>query len=682
MDTLSALAASPLYQGMAGGIFGTLLAQQDMQGREIELGGHIAWTGISHIGRANITISLAAFVFEISTATVIPMQMVAMAAVGLAHYLGENSENIHEREWAHFVVDLITPVTRVANIVITMALFYFGNIVMGSAICIMYGMALLDKAGYMPEIVQKVYYHVLLNDYFLAIGSCIITSGVSQFFCIVMLAARIGKVVESWMFSDVRHTRELLNTAEPGRLTQEQFVSLMTSDDTPLEIDPTSIYKTVPDYRGPTPEIDYKRVILGIFDEISVDERVIRTVTSKVGSDERFRQANERERTTPVAFARKSLETLMDHVRNHDFAAGVSIDYQVLERQLKIVVQYLHDHKGDQAIFVQDTVLKLAIEGGGYCQAAGAPSIRQNYRNVVFELCMRDVHMPENQKLKLLFYQVLATMRETIFQKLFFNEQMRALYGDFFVDQLLSNRHMYNTLVELYGEPFGLVTSGSEDDIVAVQAGNDPGFWLMQKIFAFVGTRFFGISFEFKELMKTFFFDQFYTTDSVAETLQQSTSLENRAPVDNIRPWLEAWINSRWNEDERDGVLSELADMPEDYMYNAQTLKINSIQVSGQRVVTSVQVPEMPLQRADESDREYRARRSQAILNAPRGKYLPRERIEANEDYVNRIVRMEQTARNLRDTQNARFFKAMAFDMGILRVRQGQPQAHPLAALL
>ena len=174
MDVLSGLMNTPVGQGLIGGIWGTALAQNDMVAREVERGEHAIVTAIFQIGQVDLAESLAATAFNIPNVINVPLQFALTVAIGGAHYWAnkksENGEFIASpemREWVHCITSYITPLSRITNIVSVVALFYFGNIVMGSCLLVMYGVALLDKAGYLPELAQKVYYSVIQNEWFI-----------------------------------------------------------------------------------------------------------------------------------------------------------------------------------------------------------------------------------------------------------------------------------------------------------------------------------------------------------------------------------------------------------------------------------------------------------------------------------------------------------------------------------
>ena len=433
----------------------------------------------------------------------------------------------------------------------------------------------------------------------------------AQVYQIVLLAARVAMVVEKRFFASSAHERTLIDVRESGqRITPDQLLRVMNGG-IELETNPESVHRIIPDYQGAAPDVDYRTTLLNFFDNYR--EALQRVIEQKTQMDERFQaQAGVPTSEARVVFARSSLETLLNHVRDRDFAAGVPIEYEELERQLKIVANYI-DQQGYNP-FVGDCVVKLAIEGGGYCQAAAAPAIRQVYRDVVFQMFMRGEDLTPHQKHKLLLYQVLKTYRERLFQKILLSDENPAMRIPGYQD-LLSNRHMYNALVAVYGEPFGIYGTGVEDDIFAQITLSNPQTWLMNKILNYGGIFAVNHSLEFKELLAFMFFNQEYTPEKISLYLSEAAAFEGEGPSSIIGHWMTDWINAQnFSPEDKGRMLEELT-------------SLEQIVHIGNR---SVRMTPEPLSR---------------WFNTP------------------------ENRRNAMENLQKKFFQAIALDMGILRIR-------------
>ena len=153
----------PAFQGISLG-FG--LGIQDIETREVEKGNHLVPSAIQRIEESLLSLSFVQIAVGISNWIVMPIQVVLVGALVGIHYL------IHQKQLSGRAQEIciafanaITPLMRIINIVSVIALFYFGNFIVGGIVLALYGIALLDSQGLLPEIVQKAYYKVVKNDY-------------------------------------------------------------------------------------------------------------------------------------------------------------------------------------------------------------------------------------------------------------------------------------------------------------------------------------------------------------------------------------------------------------------------------------------------------------------------------------------------------------------------------------
>lgn len=580
MEVLNGLAnaVEAATPGLIGGIWGTIIAQNDIVAREVARGEDPLMNALVHIGQANIAQAFTATVWEHSYGVSLLSSLVTTFVTAGMHgyiYNSPADPNDNIRQWCLFITDNITNAARCTHILNVIALFYFGNILMGTAVCGMFVFCLLDKAGHLPPIVQKVYYSVLMNQWFITIAQVVTSSGLSQLWALLTLVTRVVYTVEKWWYASEKKERAMLDLREPCQLTLDQFTRILNGGAIELEVDRNSIYKIMPGYNEPTPGINHKQTLLRLFDTLGATESFRGVVRGKLQHDEVSRRDDmAHPGEDPLVRAKRYLETFLNRLEARQVAAGVAIDYDEFDRHLKIIAEYisgpvdlLTTHQREVALlranpntneigedlkrdlqkalkslpFVGDCLIKLAIEGGQYCQAGVAPAISRTYRDVIIHKYLAS-DIPEHQKAKLIFYQHLAGVRDTVFQgfiEIIFQQYPRLLR------QYMSNRHNYNMLVEMYGEHFGLVSTGSENDILAQLALSSPENYIFYKMLNWGGVAFRGRSATPAGIAQEFIFEEAYTEDRVVTELIESGSLEGRPPHTNIVPWFTAWINSQ-----------------------------------------------------------------------------------------------------------------------------------------
>lgn len=538
MQILNNLISSPaVVQGFTGVVWGMFLVRDDTKTREIEHGNHVPMNALMHIGLINTTMEFASVVWNLSNVVDIGVQVALMVAVSGLHFLGSRTDGCIKK-CCLLLTDSVLPISRCANVVNWIALFYLGNFVMATAVGCVLIVELINKNEWMSVQVQKVYYYFLWNEYIRTISSIIATTGTIQIISAISLASRVCMTIENYFFPPIaQNERPHLNLANPSSgLTPALFKKILTTDsiNIALEINPESLMTLLDDDNGPVPDVDYKSCLLDLFNSLEGNAEFQELILKEIKSAS-FSRPNAVSKE-PIEQVKEALTELLDQIQNRTLTGGVTPNYARLENQLKIIADDLQRRRESDFGFVVKRLSTLAIDAGGFCQGKRAAIIRKVYSEVTTKQTKERTDLSEPQKQKFCLYKDLSDYREFLFDQMIFNAENNPLVRINYILEIFRNQHIYNSIVEMYGDSFGLPDIGAEEDVMSQQALSGSFRYLLAKFCDYAGRCARGRSIALKELLKEYFFDAEYTPDFIVGEVEKSSFDRDI--------WLKEWFAS------------------------------------------------------------------------------------------------------------------------------------------
>lgn len=128
-------------------------------------------------------------VWGFSTFGGICLQLVTMLVISALTYGSKELTSINQRQWCDWFADNMLIVSEVTPYLNAIALLWFGNFVLGGAVCIMYAVSYLNEKNKLGS-VQEGYRYVIKHPYFLG-ATLLATTGLARIMVVADIACRL-----------------------------------------------------------------------------------------------------------------------------------------------------------------------------------------------------------------------------------------------------------------------------------------------------------------------------------------------------------------------------------------------------------------------------------------------------------------------------------------------------------
>lgn len=201
-----------LYTGV---VYGTVLAEHEQLAEGVsKLARDTGHSTVSAAFKSMREISFSATfttqVWGFSTFGGICLQLVCMLAIGALTCGFRELTTESYRLWCAWFADKMLTVSQASPIVNVLALLWFGNFVLGGAVCIMYAVSYLNEKNKLGPI-QAGYRYVIKNPCFLC-ATLLVTSGLARIMVVADIVCLVYQLYNS-LFSDSR-SAEIRNERE------------------------------------------------------------------------------------------------------------------------------------------------------------------------------------------------------------------------------------------------------------------------------------------------------------------------------------------------------------------------------------------------------------------------------------------------------------------------------------
>jgi hypothetical protein len=417
-------------------------------------------------------------------------------------YLASKLKNRAARQILLKIEDNTGALCRLAAVVSSVAFIALGQTLYGYALLLMLVIGRLDQKGTLPEKTRQIL-HKYAEPFSLSLGLITATNlsdfFTSSFFLLSFITDYLPnkKPVENYSLPD-----------EP-KLLKLPAHNLLISRKAAVKINSRYLLErpTVP-----VPNIDMM-ILKTQFDQIVWDKGNCMALRQKLKNDKRFIAdyftVEGKTDQELINYASQALEELLTSIKNRHIANGEPSNYDRMEDYLKTIADILEKEK--DPIIKTDALLRLAVEGGGYCGPGKYEAIEEIYFSLI------------GQK---------ASLRTKVL--LCLQDFRRGLYNTVFYEKVSDNPifkifdafdlHFYNFEEKVFGKIFALHRGAVENDS---QAFVDA---FTRKVFLVIGSAPYRKAFK-----------KGHTSSRITECVQRTFGTP-RLPAEDFNAWLKGWI--------------------------------------------------------------------------------------------------------------------------------------------
>ena len=428
------------------------------------------------------------------------------------------------RKCALFIQDNIGLVCQIAAVVSAIALIALGHLAMGIAATAFITIGFLDKLGLLPEPLRQILH--TYGPMVRVVTGLIIGDLFEKFFAIVSLVSycyeKYTNSTEAGTIDELSEQKEALDFL---------LLNIILNEPVELEINP---YHLKLDTLAPPPNVSIQELI-PLFDSIDWLEQ-LPILKAKFASDARFEEFHGKiesiNEQAIIILAKEWLQTFLDEIINRHIINGEIHDYDRLENYLKTVTDQLQKTENTQT--KADALMRLAIEGGGYCGPGKFHVVEELYS----ELALQSNTIPTDIKILLRLQDARTHWFQTKYAETNLKKDDCCLTKCMKWIFDFQDLHLYNIFLNLHGQSLALRKASADNDYAS---GVDPITKLGVKKFT-------------EHIQESF--KALYTTDYAISQLQDGVGHAS-LPRSDLFQWWNKWIERQPIDDAEKQALSE-----------------------------------------------------------------------------------------------------------------------------
>ncbi len=422
------------------------------------------------------------------------------------------------RSIAIFIQDQISNLCQVAAILASIALIYFGSILLGAASLAMLGVGVLDYYAVFPECVRQLLHEysppvLFLTALITGSGANIIFSG---FNIISYCMRRYSEYVEAH--------REIPPVPEDAMMQAYNFLN----QEFPLEVNPNYIFW--PTVARATSDIDIQ-ILVNQFREIDWT-RNIATLRLKFKNDARFRDRHGDPASYSdqalIQIAEQKLRACITLVKGQ---SGTVRNSEKLKEYMQFIAHEIQKRRLQQGSIDMescDILLRLAVEAGDYC----GPGVFQVAEEIYAGLIGGSTSFTIRDKVLNCLQALRNRTMEGIHAHIFALQQNEdaernswGLMAGLNAVVQFNDRHNIHLFQNMFGGQFGLLTAAAQNDDLAVA---DPLMGLM-------------VSCLFGNQVETMFWQR-HNLNEIVNAVKETIGTPGLPKGELYEWWLETWV--------------------------------------------------------------------------------------------------------------------------------------------
>ncbi len=451
---------SPLAHGIS---LGAGLADVKRIEDSVRAGRNIVLTAITQTTQVHLSLSLVNQALDAGRLPQVPLAghligYIAPSVIARIVKLGVASPCV--RKCFIFLQDAIGLVCQVAAIVSAISLIAFGHLALGISAAAFLALGFLDRMGVLPTWISHP-----LHEFSPLIRSAtglVIGDIVEKLFGLLSLVAycyekimgsTAGADENEIQYDSNKHTLDL------------PLLEKILDDEVEFEVNPAHLV-AVP--LPPAPDCRIEE-LMTMFDTIDWQDH-IETIKGKFRDDERIREIhgpveNQSDKEL-IQITKTNLQIYIDEVVNEHMAAGEIHDFDRIQVYLKTVTFQL---RTEDPLTRADALLRLAVEGGGYC----GPEKFHVAEDLYSKLALKCDFIPVESKVLLRLQDSRTTWFMNRYGQMLITQKENECCLGKIVRMVMNfqDLHMYHIFLNLHGKKLGLRKASSENDYAA---GVDP----------------------------------------------------------------------------------------------------------------------------------------------------------------------------------------------------------------
>lgn len=399
---------------------------------------------------AGVNFPLAAWNFAIYA---VPM--------GVSFFASREIKFLQLSRVANFVQSHLGKLSLVAMAASTAALFVLGQITLAATTLTYLSVGVLCRYNILPQKVQNAVHHA---GFFIGNFAGLYLGG--NFVRVICMMNLMIKVVERFFESkrlaEAKKTKAAtkMNSDEKNiekepktQITLKELEKL--TNDTICPIRTSHLYKNPLQPVGKNVKIEH---LLEECDKIDWPKHEI-ILKKKLAKDKRWVEL-EQYNSKPFEYFKKSLKELVESIKDQNILEGKPESYEMLEYYCRYIAEHFKEH--DEMTRV-DMLLKLAIEGGGYCGAGKFRMVEEVYESLTYQA----VGIPLETRVLACAKLERHRIWENIYQLLWKTSPVIQFFGYMSDVNAVHNANLFSNLVQA-GRKFGIPHESAKNDKTAV----------------------------------------------------------------------------------------------------------------------------------------------------------------------------------------------------------------------
>lgn len=443
-----------------------------------------------------------------------------LAPVVIAYFIKGGIDSPCVRKCAIFIQNSIGILCQLAALVSVIAMIALGHLAFGITAAAIIAIGFLDRMGALPDVIS----HFIHNYSPLIRGTMgLIVGGIVEkiFAVISLVTICYQKYISCTEKQEVREA--LITQKETLDLPLLEKIIARTVE---LEVNPHHLQIPL---LPPSPNVDIQSLV-DLFETIDWHSQIA-VVRAKFKDDLRFKElygnVDEYNEATLIKLLKTNLQKFIDDATNRHVDGGVIHEFTRLQDYLKTVAYQLPK---ENKITQVDVLVRLAVEGGGYC----GPEKLHLGEELYCQLAQNsDIISPET---KILLR--LQDLRTNWFNKEYDESNVKSKNDDGCLLKFLKwivdfqDLHLYNLFVNTHGQKLGIRKSSSDNDYAAAV---DP----LTKLY---------MANETQKILDDF--DKIYTRSYIEEQLQDGAGTST-VPIPDLYSWWQSWVERQEIDQER-----------------------------------------------------------------------------------------------------------------------------------